>query len=621
MKSVAMGAYKTILWYLRVRMLNFSRARKIPKTTTHPLWNKALESIYAGKLVPQAGDDLRYTDSSSSSKPFKVTPSLSQGSCSGALNDTSTAAGADIESGCQSEDLMKESLGTLTTAVMREYATNARMIWSGDIYERLRRCVVPTVLRLDLRPQSEAKHRLQKQNRAIKKAEEVAAASISASRKRQESQRNWKRRNQDLFNQLDHAIDTGRDMDRINKIFGLIDIHQERQPRVKEQNKSCGLNQSDDSETDSEFDDSDDEGDDGEAVDSGSGKRCDDVFGPRAPTAGQDCEMAEEQPDADCTFNTETQDCDAYDSVACSPTGPPSPKEPTAERLKGLEAISIKLLELPDSNEPITEENVRGKLFEPENYSSDEIEAVLRLVALLRPYTPKKPASRSQSKSYPKRVLTCGPFIYVANAVLRSAGYRDFTRRICPVTSVGSQHAVTLDSSVIFGNFGGQAPGRLDINGPSGRLITSSTVARLSKEHRSFMFGGLFNMAIIDDACRKHGLEFAQRITYVDMYTEETHQTTRCDQLDVGTTGEWSHISISSESVGGDQDCSRSFGRKAQPLKKDLQAATTVRRVEDRTLRHSEGLDREHKKELYRDLQEARTVCERPQEVDHSSGG
>ncbi|KAK3808983.1 MAG: hypothetical protein J3R72DRAFT_505748 [Linnemannia gamsii] len=633
LKDPATLLSQDFLQYLGARMPNFSRARKIPKTTTHPLWDEALESIYAGKMVPQAGDDSRYTDSSSSSKPFKVTPSLSQGSCSGALSDASTAADADIESECQSEGLMKESLGTLTTTVMREYATNVRMIWSGDIYERLRRYVVRTVLRLNLRPQSEAKHRLQKQNRAMKKAEEVAAASMSASRKRQESQRNWKRWSQDLFNQLDHAIDTGRDMDRINKIFGLIDIHQERQPGVKEQNKSCGLNQSDDYETDSEFDDSDDEGDDGEAVDSGSGKRCDDVFGPRAPTAGQDCEMTEEQPDAGCTFNTETQGCDVYDSVARSPTGPPSPKEPTAKRLKGLEAISIKLLELPDSNEPITEETVRGKLFEPENYSSNEIEAVLRLVTLLRPYTPKKPPSGSQSKSYPKSVLTCGPFVYVANAVLRSAGYKDFTRRICPVPSVGSQHAVPLDSSGMFGIFGGQAPGRFDIKGPSGRLITSSTVARLSKEHRNFMFSGLFNMAIIDDACRKHGLEFAHRITYVDMYTVRI--TGR-----QAMTGPHRHISNSAyedkkkkhtrppgainwmselqESGHTSQSAAKASEEtkiaqdhlvaELRSLKKDLQAATTVRRVEDRTLRHSEGLDREHKKELYRNLQEARTV-------------
>ncbi|KAG9071055.1 hypothetical protein KI688_008598 [Linnemannia hyalina] len=417
------------LQYLGVRIPELRRARKTPKTTTHPLWDTVLESIYSGKLVPQAWDDSRHPDSPSSN-PFKIIPSLSQASGSGAVDDAYAAADANVEVGYQSEDSSKESLGGLTATLMREYATNIKMIWSGDIYERLRRYVVHNVLRLNLRPQSEEKHRIQKRKRAIKKAEEMKEASASASQKRRESLRNWKRRNQDLFNQLDHAFDTSRDEERINKIFGLIDIHQERRPGVKEQNKSRGLTQSDDYETDSEFDGSDDSDDDmdTELVVSGSSKSSDDVLMPCTHTADQDCEMGvmEEQSDAGRSINAEAQSSGPSESVARSSTGP---KEPTSKKLRGLEAVAIRLLELPDSNIPITEETVKAKLYEPEMYSTEEILAVLRLVTLLRPFTPKKAHSGPQSTSYPKSVLTLGPFVmtYVDFYTVRITGRRAIT--------------------------------------------------------------------------------------------------------------------------------------------------------------------------------------------------
>ncbi|KAG9070753.1 hypothetical protein KI688_008293 [Linnemannia hyalina] len=417
------------LQYLGVRIPELRRARKTPKTTTHPLWDTVLESIYSGKLVPQAWDDSRHPDSPSSNL-FKIIPSLSQASGSGAVDDAYAAADANVEVGYQSEDSSKESLGGLTATLMREYATNIKMIWSGDIYERLRRYVVHNVLRLNLRPQSEEKHRIQKRKRAIKKAEEMKEASASASQKRRESLRNWKRRNQDLFNQLDHAFDTSRDEERINKIFGLIDIHQERRPGVKEQNKSRGLTQSDDYETDSEFDGSDDSDDDmdTELVVSGSSKSSDDVLMPCTHTADQDCEMGvmEEQSDAGRSINAEAQSSGPSESVARSSTGP---KEPTSKKLRGLEAVAIRLLELPDSNIPITEETVKAKLYEPEMYSTEEILAVLRLVTLLRPFTPKKAHSGPQSTSYPKSVLTLGPFVmtYVDFYTVRITGRRAIT--------------------------------------------------------------------------------------------------------------------------------------------------------------------------------------------------
>ncbi|KAF9123262.1 hypothetical protein BGX30_001536 [Mortierella sp. GBA39] len=565
------------LQYLRVRIPGLRHVRT-PKTTAHPLWDTVLECIYSGKLVPQAWDDSRRLDSPSSN-PFKIIPSLSQASGSGAVDDAYAADDADAEVGYQSEDPSKESLGGLTATLTREYATNIKMIWSGDIYERLRRYVVHNVLKLNLRPQSEEKHRLQKQNRAMKKTEDVKAASMSASQKRRESLRNWKRRNQVLFNQLDHAFDTSRDEERINKIFGLIDTHQKRRPGVKEQNKSHGLNQSDDYETDSEFDDSDDSDDDmdAELVVSGSSKSSDDVLRPYTHTADQYCEMGvmEEQSDAGRSINAEAQSSGPFESVARSPTGQ---KEPTSTKPRSLETVIIRLLELPDSDTPITEETVKAKFYEPETqilfatalYSREEILAVLRLATLLRPFTPKA-HSGPQSTFYPKSVLALGPFVYIANAVLRSAGYKDFTRRICQVPAVGNRHAVPLDAAGVITYvdfYTVRIMGRRAITGPN-RHFTNSAYEDKKKKH--VKPPGVIN------------------------WTSELLETGHTPQS----------AAKASEEIKIVQD---RLVTELQPLKKGLKAATMVRREEDRTLCHYEGLDQRHKKGLYQNLQEARTV-------------
>jgi hypothetical protein len=184
-------------------------------------------------------------------------------------------------------------------------------------------------------------------------------------------------------------------------------------------------------------------------------------------------------------------------------------KEPSSKKLRALEAVTNTLLEKVDLPNPITEGVVREALFEPDRFSSNEVEAVVRLLNLLRPYTPKK--SESGPNPYPKSVLVCGPFVYIANAILRACGYKDFSRRLCPVYSVGHRHSVPLSASSIYEVFGGRMADRFDIRGPNNRLITSTVVSTMSLAHRNCMFSSFFDIRVIDDICRQHGLVFAQR--------------------------------------------------------------------------------------------------------------
>ena len=76
---------------------------------------------------------------------------------------------------------------------------------------------------------------------------------------------------------------------------------------------------------------------------------------------------------------------------------------------------------------------------------------------------------------------------------------------------VGHRHGIPMDPSGIYEAFCGKGEGLFDVTGPNGRLITNSMVANMSPRHRTSMFTSFFNMQVVEDACKKHGLKFAQR--------------------------------------------------------------------------------------------------------------
>lgn len=188
----------------------------------------------------------------------------------------------------------------------------------------------------------------------------------------------------------------------------------------------------------------------------------------------------------------------------------PKTKEPSSRKLKGLEAVAIRLLDSAESLEGVTDAMVRKELYDPELYTAEEIGVVARIVTLLTPFTPKR-TGPGPDGAFPRHVLTTGPFAYLANSILRASGYSDFTRRICPVYSVGHRHALPLDSTGMHEVFCGGAPGQFDATGPNGRIIASSAATRMSQRHRDAMFSAFLDRSVIDEACKAHGLEFAHR--------------------------------------------------------------------------------------------------------------
>ncbi|KAG9072676.1 hypothetical protein KI688_000448 [Linnemannia hyalina] len=242
--------------------------------------------------------------------------------------DASPDPGAEIDVELDDPVALNKNVTNISNTLMREYATNINNIWDGPIYQQLRRYVVRYVLRISLRPISERNYQENKRQREIDKAEQRKLESDSANERECGTLRVWKRRDSELFDQLDRAVTTGRPNERVNKVLKLIGIHMSRHPSKKEapasHRVSSGMEY--EYESDSEFDESDSE-------------------------------------DGDCGDDQENL------------TGTPKTKEPTSWKLKGLEAVAIKLLDRVESLDGVTDAMVRNELYEPELYMAEEIVA------------------------------------------------------------------------------------------------------------------------------------------------------------------------------------------------------------------------------------------------------
>ncbi|KAF9343017.1 hypothetical protein BGX34_007345, partial [Mortierella sp. NVP85] len=111
------------------------------------------------------------------------------------------------------------------------------------------------------------------------------------------------------------------------------------------------------------------------------------------------------------------------------------------------------------------------------------------------------------------------PLAMIANRTLQIAGYSHFTRRITPLISAGSVHALALGSVGVYEVFCGQSKRRFDVQDAEGNPLTSVADVTRFPANKEAVFGAFFDMRRVKAVCKDHGLVFANRITYVDPYT------------------------------------------------------------------------------------------------------
>ena len=179
-------------------------------------------------------------------------------------------------------------------------------------------------------------------------------------------------------------------------------------------------------------------------------------------------------------------------------------KEPPQRRLNALKAILKKILESP---EPIgdTAEWVRSKAFRQSAFSDEECNVVLKLAGLLYPYVPKK----SPGKVSISHVTLHAPIVLIANSILRSTGYHEFTRKMAPVASTSSLHSLALGAMGVFEVFCAKG-GMFNVNDASGEILTAGGNATLP-ENKPAIFGAFFDLERLKMICYDHGLRFYNR--------------------------------------------------------------------------------------------------------------
>ncbi|GJJ77561.1 hypothetical protein EMPS_09920 [Entomortierella parvispora] len=118
--------------------------------------------------------------------------------------------------------------------------------------------------------------------------------------------------------------------------------------------------------------------------------------------------------------------------------------EPTSKRLRGLEAVICKLLDIGELSGLITKDIVRQHLFDRHTFKENEVDAAVKIINALRPFTPNPTPG-----TIPRHVLATGPFAYLANHLLRAMGFGNFTKKPYPTSAAGKLHPLPLGSTGI----------------------------------------------------------------------------------------------------------------------------------------------------------------------------
>ncbi|KAK3836850.1 MAG: hypothetical protein J3R72DRAFT_198858 [Linnemannia gamsii] len=105
--------------------------------------------------------------------------------------------------------------------------------------------------------------------------------------------------------------------------------------------------------------------------------------------------------------------------------------------------------------------------------------------------------------------------VLISNTLLRYTGYADFARKYAPVPSISSLHPIPLGTAALYEILCSNDPNHFDARIDDTRLISSVEHAN---KNRSTMFGSFFDMEKIHGICSSYGLQFADRMSYINPY-------------------------------------------------------------------------------------------------------
>jgi hypothetical protein len=357
--------------------------------------------------------------------------------------------------------------------LLRQFATAVGNLWEGSAYKKSLDYVTRILLRLHLAPVREAKYKEMIKKKTEEKANKKREGSRHVMRLKLWS---WKIKR--LMDQLAEAVRKGRSEGGVGIILRRLAELAEIKPAGRQGGFLALEDQLDQADASRPASDTLFEGDDDDDDDS--------------LTEGEDV------------------------SVSGLSVEAPAVKEPSAARLRSLQVVLKTLLETPFIASRVTANWVRKTAYVRCDFTDRECQVVATLANLLRPYVPKR---RTDAQGSVPHITLRAPLVVIANTLLRATGYPSFTREVAPSVSPASLHGLPLSAWGLYEMFCSKGEGRFDVRDSAGDLITNRQKTGKSLESKRQVFGAFFDLDTVDKICKSHGLQFANRITYVDRYT------------------------------------------------------------------------------------------------------
>jgi hypothetical protein len=154
----------------------------------------------------------------------------------------------------------------------------------------------------------------------------------------------------------------------------------------------------------------------------------------------------------------------------------------------------------------VTREIFRDTLHEPQKYLDEELDVAVKIVNWLRPFTPKRGGPEDKIIAHP---LVLGPFCFLANNLLRAIGYKQFSRRLSPLSSCGKVQPLPLGATGICEVLCAREGGHYDVCKDG--VIYSLTNSVSTPACKDVVFNAFFDMKKVEHILRSHNLVFQDR--------------------------------------------------------------------------------------------------------------
>ncbi|KAF9575475.1 hypothetical protein BGW38_008227, partial [Lunasporangiospora selenospora] len=326
--------------------------------------------------------------------------------------------------GDEYDDINVAGMSVAITQHLRELGTNIANLWNGNIYNKMLDYLLRILLRVHLAPEREARWKERRSKAASRKAEENLGI--------RPNRRAWTRQVGKLAEELFHWENStgesqrqGRDEAICQRLVRLMVSQPSSKvarpiPRIDDRLKILAITDQDD---------------------------LPDILD----------EMQEDEDINDSGDDDEDGDAEEEKVV-------PTEKEPSRNRLRGLQAVIKMLLESPFITKPITKDDIQSAAHVGTEFTDSESAVAAILVNQLRPYVPKRRVveddndakkegsskATKRTKEPAKHFALMAPIVMIANQTLRIAGYSSYCRKLIPQISVASQHALHLNAPSIY---------------------------------------------------------------------------------------------------------------------------------------------------------------------------